>query len=196
MAGSGYLIVGLGNPGRKYELTRHNVGFLAVDYFADQHKYSLRSTKWQAEFCRERLAGQSVLLVKPQTYMNKSGQSVARFADFYKILPENICVIHDDLDLPAGRIKVVAKGGAGGHNGIRSVISQLGTAEFTRLKIGIGRPPRNDKGDGIPVDKYVLSTLTREDIAVLNERLPLVGEALELFIQEGVSSCMNSINGR
>ncbi len=190
------LIAGLGNPGSKYELTRHNAGFLALDYFADQHGLTMSCEKWQGVFCRERLAGISVLLLKPQTFMNKSGECLARFADYYRIEPANILVVHDDIDLPAGRIKAVASGGAGGHNGIRSIISHLGTSDFARLKIGIGRPERNEQGSGIPVERYVLSRFNDHDWEVFNEQLPLVDEAVELFIREDIDTCMNRINGR
>jgi len=196
MADTGYLIVGLGNPGSKYELTRHNAGFLALDFFADQHGFSLNSEKWQGMYCRDRLAGTRIILVKPQTFMNKSGECVGRFADFYRIEPANILVVHDDLDLPAGRIKVVARGGAGGHNGIRSIISQLGTPDFARLKIGIGRPERNDQGQGIPVDRYVLAGFNDLEFTLFKERLSLVEEAIELFVELDIATCMNRINGR
>jgi len=196
MGNTGFLIVGLGNPGSKYELTRHNAGFLALDYFADQHGFALTAEKWQGVYCRDRLAGSRVLLVKPQTFMNKSGECVARFADFYRIEPANILVVHDDLDLPPGRIKVVARGGAGGHNGIRSIINHLGTSDFARLKIGIGRPERNEQGQGIPVDRYVLAGFRDQERTVFNERLSLVDEAIELFIEQGIDACMNKINGR
>ncbi len=196
MGESGYLIVGLGNPGAKYELTRHNAGFLALDYFADQHGCSFSSEKWQGLFCRDRLACGRILLVKPQNFMNRSGECVARFADYYRIDPAKILVVHDDLDLPAGRIKVVARGGAGGHNGIRSIINHLGTADFARLKIGIGRPERNEKGQGMPVERYVLAGFSDPELALFNERLSLIDEAVELFTLHDIETCMNRINGR
>ena len=195
MATRGHLIVGLGNPGSKYELTRHNAGFLALDYFADEHGCTISREKWQGEYCRERLLGSSVLLVKPQTYMNKSGDSVSRFVSFYSLDPEDILVVHDDLDLEAGRIKVAAGGGAGGHNGIRSLINHLGTPDFARLKIGIGRPERNEQGQGIPVDRYVLAGFSDQSLDVFNKQLPVINEAIELFVEQGVDRCMNRING-
>ena len=196
MGESGYLIVGLGNPGPKYELTRHNAGFLALDYFADQHGLSFSCEKWQGVYCRDRLACVRILLVKPQTFMNKSGECVVRFADYYRIDITKILVIHDDLDLPAGRVKVVARGGAGGHNGIRSIINHLGTADFARLKIGIGRPERNENGQGIPVERYVLSGFSDSELSLFDERLSLVDEAVELFTRHDIETCMNRINGR
>jgi len=188
------LIVGLGNPGPEYALTRHNAGFLALDYLAAQHGWSLTNEKWQGICGSGRLGSQRVVLIKPQTYMNRSGDCVARCAEFHRIEPEGILVLHDDLDLPPGRIKVAAKGGAGGHNGIRSLIQQLGSAEFTRLKIGIGRPARNEQG--IPVERYVLSAFSDAEMQLFNSRLLLIQEAVDLFISHGVARCMNQINGR
>ena len=196
MGDTGYLIVGLGNPGSKYELTRHNAGFLALDYFADQNDFYLSNEKWKGVYCRDRLADARVLLVKPQTYMNKSGECVIRFVDFYKIQPENILIVHDDLDLPSGRVKVVARGGAGGHNGIRSIINHLGTPDFARLKIGIGRPESNEQGHGEPVEKYVLTGFSDQQFALFKEQLSLVKEAIGIFIEQGVDICMNRVNGR
>lgn len=196
MAGPESLIVGLGNPGSKYELTRHNAGFLALDYFVDQHGFSTNRDKWQAAYCQEMFEGVRTLFIKPQTFMNKSGESVVRFTDFYKIKPAQVLVVHDDLDLPSGRIKVVARGGAGGHNGIRSITSHLGTAEFARLKIGIGRPERNEQGQGIPVDRYVLATFSDHELAAFNDLLPAIAEAVKLFISQGVDVCMNQANRR
>jgi peptidyl-tRNA hydrolase, PTH1 family len=190
------LIVGLGNPGPQYELTRHNAGFLAIDYFADQQGWSLCSEKWQGLYGSGLLAGQRVILLKPQTFMNRSGECLSRFAAFHRICPERILILHDDLDLPQGKIKVAAKGGAGGHNGIRSLIQHLGGQNFVRLKIGIGRPPRNEQGQGMPVERYVLSAFSDEELALFNSRLPLIQEAVELFISQGVAQCMNLINGR
>lgn len=195
MSNSGHLIIGLGNPGPQYELTRHNAGFLAVDYVAAQRGWSLNAEKWQGIYGSGRLGAHRVFLVKPQTFMNLSGECVARFVDFHRIGIEQILVLHDDLDLPLGRIKGAAKGGAGGHNGIRSLIQHLGSSDFTRLKIGIGRPPRNEQGQGMPVDRYVLSAFREEELAGFNSRLPLIQEAVELFIEQGAGYCMNRING-
>ncbi|RWX47177.1 peptidyl-tRNA hydrolase, PTH1 family [Candidatus Electrothrix marina] len=196
MADSLSLIIGLGNPGAKYELTRHNAGFLALDNFADQHNCTLNNEKWNGLFCSERIDGQRVILLKPLTFMNKSGESVIRFVDFHQIPRKNIMVIHDDLDLARGKIKVAAQGGAGGHNGIRSLIQHLGSPAFSRLKIGIGRPERDDKGRGIPVDRYVLGNFTDEELSLFNDRLALLHEAISLFLEQGVDKCMNMINGR
>jgi len=196
MGTTGYLIVGLGNPGIQYEVTRHNAGFLALDFFADQHGSVCNSEKWQGLYSSIRLAGTRVLLVKPQTFMNRSGICVARFVDFYKIDSANLLVIHDDLDVSPGRMKIVARGGAGGHNGVRSLIRHLGTSEFARLKIGIGRPERNEQGQAMPVDRYVLKGFSDQDLSCFNEQLPLVDEAIELFIEQGIDVCMNKMNSK
>jgi PTH1 family peptidyl-tRNA hydrolase len=196
MGTTGFLIVGLGNPGVQYELTRHNAGFLALDVFADQHGCVFNTERWQGIYSSMRLDGVRTLLVKPQTFMNKSGLCVARFAGFYKIEMANILVVHDDLDLLPGKMKIVAGGGAGGHNGVRSLIKHLGNSDFARLKIGIGRPERNDQGQGIPVDRYVLSSFSDQDLAHFNDLLAMVSKAIELFVEQGIDVCMNRMNGR
>jgi PTH1 family peptidyl-tRNA hydrolase len=190
------MIVGLGNPGARYVQTRHNAGFLALDFFAGEHGLGLNSEKWQGEFWRGRLHGERVLLLKPQTYMNRSGECVGRFADYYRIAPADILVVHDDLDLLPGRVKVVARGGAGGHNGIRSIISHLGTPEFPRVKLGIGRPARNDSGQGVPVERFVLSRYPDSEWDLLTDQLAVAAEAMDLWLAEGVDRCMNRINTR
>jgi PTH1 family peptidyl-tRNA hydrolase len=158
------MIVGLGNPGSKYEKTRHNAGYLALDYFADKTGGKFDSEKMQGIFGSIRLSDRKVYLVKPQTYMNRSGECVAQFSRYFDIAPENILVVHDDLDLNPGRIKIVSGGGAGGHNGIRSTIKHLGTDRFARLKIGIGRPEVMTNNQTIPVPAerfvYVICHLT------------------------------------
>jgi PTH1 family peptidyl-tRNA hydrolase len=187
-----HLILGLGNPGAQYELTRHNAGFLAADYIADQLGWSLSSEKWHGLSCCGRLDGKRIFIVKPQTFMNRSGECAVRFAEFHRIELNRILVLHDDLDLAPGRIKIAAKGGAGGHNGIRSLIQHFGSQDFARLKIGIGRPEPGRQ----PVDRYVLSPFSEEELTVFNARLPLIQEAVDLFIRHGEEHCMNKMNGR
>ncbi|WP_457574552.1 aminoacyl-tRNA hydrolase [Desulfolithobacter sp.] len=196
MSATDFLIAGLGNPGQKYATTRHNAGFLALDYFARRQGWNITSSKYQGLYCRERFDGCQVVLVKPQTFMNRSGECVAGFSRFFKIPLQHILVVHDDLDLAPGRIKIVARGGAGGHNGIRSIISHLGSSEFARIKIGIGRPEVNDSGRGMPVERYVLAPFSPEEQRLFEERLDLVCQAIETFITDGVQVCMNRFNGR
>lgn len=196
MSSSKYLIAGLGNPGEKYTATRHNIGFQLIDHLADQYGLNKQSSKMRGVSYRGRLWGKQVILLKPQTFMNKSGESVRQYLDYYDIERQDLLVIHDDIDLHSGRVKVVAKGGAGGHNGIRSIINHLGSNVFARLKVGVGRPcAENGIGD-IPVDKYVLSRFSKDEVELLEQRAGVVEEAVELFMTEGVDSCMNQINGR
>lgn len=196
MADTRFLLVGLGNPGGEYDLTRHNVGFLFLDYLAQRSGCRIDAKKMDGLYGQKQAFGGQVIFLKPQTYMNRSGQSVRAFVDYFKISRERILVVHDDLDLAAGRIKIVSKGGAGGHNGIRSLTQHLGTADFARMKIGIGRPGRNEQGQGQPVDKFVLSRMNADEIALFESRFDIVEEAVEIFVREGINRCMNQINGR
>ena len=196
MTESKILIVGLGNPGSKYEKTRHNAGFLAVDYFADHVGEKVVTEKMQGVFGVFRSSGKQVFLLKPQIYMNRSGACIMQFARYFNIVHENILVVHDDLDLDPGRIKIVASGGAGGHKGIRSAIQHLGTEGFARVKIGIGRPQVTDTGAGIPVDRYVLSRFSGDQWQLFEEILDWVAQGIGLYIEQGVAVAMNRINTR
>lgn len=162
---------------------------MALDYLAARGNFVFSGSKWQADFARTSLGGAALGFLKPLTFMNLSGVAVSACAGFYKIPPERILVIHDDLDLPGGRIKIVARGGAGGHNGIRSIIERLGTNDFARIKIGIGRPENS-----IPADRYVLTNFTVAERLLLAERLALVEEGVRLFVAGGVAAAMNHVN--
>ena len=186
-----FLIAGLGNPGEEYKNTRHNIGFLILDHLADSLGVSFAQTKWQGIAVKTRFAAKQVLLLKPQTYMNKSGVSVSGAALYYKIPHEHIIIVHDEIDLPFGKIKIAFDRGPGGHNGIKSIIQHLGCQEFVRVRVGIGRPEAP-----IPVDRYVLSRLTGEEIKLVEERASLVIESLELILSQGVSAAMNTIHGK
>lgn len=190
------MIVGLGNPGPKYETTRHNIGFLAVDALADELGYSLNSEKMQGLYCRERFGGEPLLLVKPLTYMNRSGECVAKFCQYFKVTPARLLVVHDDIDLPFGRVKVTAKGGHGGHNGIRSIIQHLGVNDFARVKIGLGRPVADDEGYCPPVDRFVLGNFSSREWEQMADSLNLACEAARIFLEKGAQAAMNEINGR
>lgn len=194
MAESNYLIVGLGNPETKYEGTRHNVGFMALDHFASTIDCRLSSRKFEGKYCKKQLFGKPVYLVRPITYMNRSGQCVAAFVRFFRIPVANLIILHDDLDLSLGRVKVVARGGSGGHNGIRSLSRHLCSSDFSRVKIGIGRPPRDEKGRGVPVDRYVLSRFTLDETKIISDLFDKTDQALNLFLSEGIDTCMNQIN--
>jgi PTH1 family peptidyl-tRNA hydrolase len=188
------MIVGLGNPGSQYEMTRHNTGFLAIDYFAAKEGLAIKSAKLQGQYCVARCCGRQVLLVKPQNYMNRSGECVAGFAQYFNVAPNDILVVHDDLDLPPGRLKIATGGGAGGHNGIRSLIVHLGTAEFARLRIGIGHPRDEEETRAIPVERYVLSRISPAQWTLFQDNLPRIAEGIRCFIEQGVTKAMNSMN--
>ena len=184
-----FLLAGLGNPGSKYAGTRHNIGFVMLDYLASKYNVTFVDSKYQASQVKTVLWHASLILLKPETYMNLSGTAVAAMANFFKIENTNIFVVHDDLDLELGRIRISAGGGDGGHKGIRSIISSLGTKEFTRLRIGIGRPALP-----IPPERYVLSKFDAEELALIEQQLPLAEEGLQLLVKEGVTAAMNGIN--
>ncbi|MEG2871488.1 MAG: aminoacyl-tRNA hydrolase, partial [Clostridium sp.] len=143
-----YIIAGLGNPGKEYEGTRHNTGFMTIDVLADRYNIDIREKAHKALIGKGVIEGQKVILVKPQTYMNLSGESIRSVMDFYKVTPENFIVIFDDISLEPGQLRIRKKGSAGGHNGIKNIIAQLGTQEFARIKVGVGaKPPRMDLAD-------------------------------------------------
>lgn len=196
MADPRFLLVGLGNPGREYHLTRHNIGFLFLDFLAERAGCPIESPKMQGLYCQGRAFGGQIILLKPQTFMNRSGQCVRAYVDYFKVPLSHLFVFHDDIDLAPGRIKIVSRGGAGGHNGIRSIGQHLGNTDFARLKIGVGRPSLDEQGQGQPVDRFVLSRMGDDEIALFAQRQPLVEQAVELFIGHGIERCMNQINGR
>lgn len=194
MADSLYLLVGLGNPGSKYDQTRHNIGFIVLDYLAERIGVSISKSKMQGLYAKARCCGESVILLKPQTYMNRSGSCVRQFVDYFDVEEDHILVLHDDIDLPCGRIKAVAKGGAGGHNGIKSIIQHMGSREFSRMKIGVGRPETGGDTSQQPVDKYVLSGFPKKEQTQIRQRFDDIEEGVELFIRQDIQSCMNFIN--
>lgn len=182
------LIVGLGNPGRQHLYNRHNVGFMAVDKLAARHDIDLRRVQSRALVGSGRIAGRPVILTKPQTFMNLSGEAVGALARFYKIAPEAVLVVYDELDIPFGALRLREKGGAGGHNGMRSIIQHLGQ-EFARLRLGIGRPPgRMDPA------AYVLQDFGRNELPAAGEMLATAVEAMESFVRDGIQLTMNRYN--
>lgn len=191
-----FLVVGLGNPGKEYALTRHNVGFMLVDELSRRSGAAIDQEKWQAYSGQCLRWGHKLCFVKPDTYMNRSGLAVARYRDFFKVELSQLLVIHDDLDLAPGRIKLVVGGGAGGHNGIRSLMQCLGGADFLRLKIGIGRPQKLQGSVTIPIEKFVLAPFTEDDRQQLLMKVGHIENGLELLVREGVASAMNLLNVR
>ena len=186
-----YIIAGLGNPGKKYENTRHNMGFLAVDLLAEKYGIRIDKIKFKALVGEGRIAGQKVLLVKPQTYMNLSGESVREIADFYKIEPENIIIIYDDISLDVGQLRIRKKGSAGGHNGIKNIIAHLGTQEFPRIKVGIGNKP-----EGWDLADYVLSKYSKAEQEALEEAADGVIGAVKLMLMDDIEAAMNRYNAK
>ena len=186
-----FIIAGLGNPTLQYEGTRHNVGFDVIDMLADRYNISVDGRKGRALIGKGMIGGQKVLLVKPQTYMNLSGESVRALMDYYKLTTDEIVIIYDDISMPVGQVRIRPKGSAGGHNGIKSIIAHLGTQEFPRIKIGVGAKPEN--GDLV---KHVLGRFSKEDDAKIRDVFALAEEGLLAILQEDVKTAMNAVNGK
>lgn len=186
-----FLIAGLGNPGAEYKNTRHNVGFQVLRLWAKSHEISLKSRRFHSHSGGVSLGGKKVLLLCPDTYMNRSGLAIKACVDFYRLESGRILVVHDDLDLPIGRVRVARRGGGGGHKGIQSIIDHLGTREFARVKIGIGRPRHLEQ-----VDEFVLSPFYRDQERVVQKELQMAVQACEWFVLEGVEKAMEEVNGQ
>lgn len=184
------LIVGLGNPGSRYEMTRHNLGFRVVDVIADRLAVACEKDECHAKTAHARWRGHSVLLAKPQTYMNRSGESVSALIQYYKIALADVMVVYDDLALPTGRLRVRAKGSAGGHNGLRSIINYLRTDAFPRIRIGIGAVPEGWAGAD-----YVLAAFTKEEQPAIDVAILRAADAGLHWLEEGIDAVMREFNG-
>ncbi len=182
------IIAGLGNPGGEYAGTRHNVGFMLADFLAEEANLSFRP-KFQGLATEGNIEGERFILLKPQTFMNLSGRALREAAGFYKVAAQDVLLVHDDMDLSLGKMRLRSQGGAGGHNGVRSVIGELGTEDFWRLKIGVGRPP--EQWDPA---RYVLSPFSKEEIPVLKETLKRAHQALLLWLKGDGVKAMNLYN--
>lgn len=185
-----HMIVGLGNPGDKYKTTRHNAGFLALDYVSKKWNCSIATSKFEALTGEAMVGGNRTLLVLPQTFMNLSGQAVQKAAKFYKIPTENIIIVFDDTSFEPGTFKIKKKGSAGGHNGIKSIIECLGTDEFKRIKIGVGKKPHPE----MVLADWVLSHFTQDEMKALEARFDDVAEALTLMNKGETDKAMNNFN--
>ena len=183
-----FLIVGLGNPGAEYAGTRHNVGFLAADYLYEKFGFSPFRAKFDGLIAEGKIAGEKVFLLKPQTYMNLSGNSVVKVANFYKILPENIVVIHDDMDLQPGQLKVKTGGGAGGHNGLKSIDAAI-SPNYHRIRIGVGHPA----GKGEAVVSHVLSRFSKADAEQIEQNIALIADTIDVLLKDGMAVYSNKI---
>lgn len=191
-----WLVAGLGNPGKKYSRNRHNIGFMVADQLADRWSMPAWREKFGGEVTSGRLGSDKALLLKPMEYMNHSGFAVTRAARFHQIEPEHIVVVHDEIDLPFGRIRLKAGGGHGGHNGLRSIVGQLGSRDFLRVRLGVGKPEKTDgrPGDG-RVSSYVLADFAADQQAELEALLRSAADAVEAIIDSGIREAMNKFNG-
>ena len=185
-----WLVVGLGNPGDKYEGTRHNVGFLVADELGERGNFPIQRLKFKALTGAAAIGGAGVLVMKPTTYMNLSGEAVGEAARFYKLDPGHVLVISDDVDLPLGKLRIRTGGSAGGHNGLKSIIQHLGTDQFPRLKVGVGGKPHPD----YDMADWVLGTIQGEDKKVMDEAVKRAADAVECFLKDGPQRAMNRFN--
>lgn len=184
-----YIIAGLGNPTKEYDKTRHNVGFSVIDALADQYNIDVSERKHKALCGRGAIEGQKVVLMKPQTFMNLSGESIRAAVDFYKVDPEDIIIIYDDISLEPGQLRIRLKGSAGGHNGIKNIIAHLGTQEFPRIKVGVGaKPPRMDLAD------YVLSRFSQGEQKLMDGAFKEAADAAVMMMTDGAERAMNHFN--
>ena len=189
------IIAGLGNPGGKYDATRHNVGFHVIDALAAAHQTQVNQRKFKSLFTEIRMgtggmAMEKVLLVKPQTFMNLSGESIGHWMRYYDLEPRQLLVVYDDMDFEPGEVRLRQKGSAGSHNGMKSIVQHLGTTEFPRLRVGIGKPIWQNAAS------YVLSRLTPEEMPLIQEAITQAAEAAECFVKEGIDAAMNKYNQR
>jgi PTH1 family peptidyl-tRNA hydrolase len=191
------LIIGLGNPGIEYQFTPHNAGFLAVDRIAEECGVMITNRRGRALTAKAKLAGQDVLLAKPETFMNLSGLSVAALIQEFGFLPEDIIVLYDELALPLGTIRIRERGSANGHNGVKSISGVLGTEEWLRIRIGVGKPALADGREIKAGGKdYLLSPMRKQELAVLDEVLDRTRSAVEMVLTQGVSAAMSEFNRR
>ena len=186
-----WLVVGLGNPGPKYDWTRHNMGFLVIDELAEREKIPVQKLKFKALTNTAVIGDQSVLLMKPTTYMNLSGGAVGEAARFYKIPPERILVISDDVALPQGKLRIRRSGSAGGHNGLKDIIAHLGGDGFPRIKVGVGGKPHPDSD----MADWVLGKFTGQDKKTMEEAIKRAADAVETLLKSGVDQAMSKFNG-
>ena len=189
-----FIIAGLGNKGSKYERTRHNVGFLVVDELAKRWGGAVEKEKWNSLSSRVQIFDQTVFFLKPMTFMNLSGKGLVEFVQFYKIPPGQIVIVHDDLDMVPGRIKLVKGGGTGGHKGIKSLVQYLGAGDFYRLKVGIGRPGQGEIHRDFPIENYVLGALSEPDLQILDSRFDCIEEGVRFFLEQDPARAMSILN--
>lgn len=184
-----YFIVGLGNPGLHYENTRHNVGFMTIDYLANKYDIDVRKLKFKSLYGQGEISGHKVMLIKPQTYMNNSGEAIRELKNFYKFDIDKLIVIYDDIDIDFGTIRIRKKGSAGSHNGMKSIIYQIQDDQFPRIKVSIGKKP--ERWD---LAKFVLSGFSQEEVGVLEDEIRLAAEGIEIILKDDIDKAMNKCN--
>lgn len=185
-----HLVVGLGNPGKDYEKTRHNAGFMAIDHIAGKCGVTINKLKFRALIAEANIAGKRVLLMKPETFMNSSGEAIGEACAFYKIPPENVIVLHDEISFEPGRFRIRRKGSAGGHNGLKSIIAHLSSDEFPRIKIGVGQKPSPD----YDLINWVLGRFSQDDIAALSSQFENIYSSVELMLTGRIEEAMNKFS--
>lgn len=183
------LLIGLGNPGRKYKKTRHNIGYIVLDALVDKHGFEIKGKKFKSRFLKETFFGKELCFVKPETFMNVSGEAVSSFLNYFKVAPRDMLVVHDDIDLPFGKLRFAFKSGHGGHNGIRSIVDYIDTNEFYRLKIGIGRPV-----DGRDPADYVLDGFSDDEKREVAEVVETALQAINVFYERGFEAASQLFN--
>jgi PTH1 family peptidyl-tRNA hydrolase len=183
------IIAGLGNPGKEYAQTRHNIGFLALDVLASKSCLTFDKTRFDSEYVKARIKGKDVFLIKPLTYMNRSGLSIYKFAAYYKIEIQDIIIVHDDMDLDFGKIKIVKSRGHGGHNGVRSIIEAFGSNDYIRVRVGVGHP-----SSGRDITGHVLGGFSPDEMLLLDKTTDTVSNACLHILENGVISAMNTFN--
>lgn len=185
-----YIIVGLGNPGAKYETTRHNMGFITIDYLSREYNIPVNRLGFKSLYGQGVIGGEKVLLVKPQTFMNLSGQTVKEIVDFYKIEHDKLIVIYDEISIPLGKIRVRPSGSAGGHNGMKNIIYLLQDDKFPRIRIGVGMP----ENPNMDIADHVLGKLSADEIKILTDSVKNAATGVELIIKDSVNAAMNKLN--
>ena len=184
-----YYIVGLGNPGLQYENTRHNVGFMTIDYLANKYNIDVRKLKFKSLYGQGEISGHKVMLIKPQTYMNNSGEAVRELRNFYKFDIDKLIVIYDDIDIDFGTVRIRKKGSAGSHNGMKSIIYQIQDDKFPRIKVSIGK--KTEKWD---LANFVLSGFSKEEVSILEDEIRLAAKGIEIILKEDIDMAMNKCN--
>lgn len=191
MSNVDYILVGLGNPGKEYEKTRHNIGFMTLDFISKKLNIDFNTQKFKSSYGLGNFGDKKVILLKPQTFMNLSGQAVVLLMSFYKVPPENVILIYDDISLPVGKIRIRKQGSHGGHNGVKNISALTGSNNFPRIKIGVGDKP-NEHWD---LSDWVLSKFSKDEMGLIESNMPKIYESLELILQGKIDQAMNSFNG-